>query len=212
MSNTLFDKGNYKPIDRTMLADCVNIFQKVARLQKKYKKYDMDSFFNEIHDSMVGSFLGFELVNTEKHGFDCKLSSDKNIYLESKVASFNVKDWTATFNDTTYEKADAFKDNRLWLALSVWISVSEPLCICYGQNPMIGDFLREKVDNFKDGQTVRSTQSISFSSLVFRYGFKILTINKSPDELYTLLNANNHAFSKLDKSSIVTLRDYHGLE
>lgn len=79
----------------------------------------MDSLTNEIHDSLVAKYLGFKFINVNKHGFDCKLSQSKEIFLESKVADINAKSWNATFNDTTMIKAQAFKDKRVFLALSL---------------------------------------------------------------------------------------------
>ena len=176
----------------------------LEKLQKKYDKKDMDTLLNELHDSMVGHYLGFELVNTEKHGLDCKYSKDRNIFLESKVASFAATTWNATFNDTTYDKAKAFGDKKVWLALSVWESASNLLCICYGQNEGIEDFLNEKIDRFMAGETIRSTQSISFSTLIFEYGFKLLSITKTPEELYRILSLKNSKLQKIDMSIIST--------
>lgn len=61
----------------------------------------------------------FELVNTQKHGFDAKKSHHENIYLEVKQASLSAKSWRMTFNDTSEEKAEAFMDKKMFLALSV---------------------------------------------------------------------------------------------
>lgn len=134
----LFRKGSFEPVDSSFIAEGNKALSDLSIVQKKFGKKDMDTLLNELHDSVAGS------------------------YLESKVASIGSDSWQATFNDTTYEKALAFKDRKVWLALSVWESASELMCICYGQDERIGDFLKEKIDRFKEGETVRSTQSISF--------------------------------------------------
>ena len=59
-------------------------------MQEKYVKSDIDTLLNELHDSMVARYLGFSLVNTDKHGFDGKLSDGEDIFLESKVAGFDA--------------------------------------------------------------------------------------------------------------------------
>lgn len=204
----LFNKGNFQEIDNQFMLDGHRALGDIEKLQKQYQKNDMDTLLNELHDSMVGYYLGFSLINIEKHGFDCKFSQNKEIYLESKVASFSSSSWSATFNDTTYEKAAAFGDKKVWLALSIWESASNLLCICFGQNEKIETFLTERIDNFKAGNTVRSTQSISFSKLVLDYDFKILSITKSKEELYTILTLKNKNLRVIDKNNILMLKDF----
>ncbi len=200
----LFRKGRFQTIDNQFMLDGYQALDGLEQLQKKYDKRDMDTLLNELHDSMVGHYLGFELVNTEKHGLDCKYSKDKDIYLESKVASYAATTWNATFNDTTYDKAKAFGDKKVWLALSVWESASNLLCICYGQNEGIEVFLNEKIDRFMAGETIRSTQSISFSTLIFDYGFKLLSITKTPVELYRILSLKNSKLRGISMDIIST--------
>ena len=155
--------------------------------------------------------MGFNLINTEKHGFDCQLSENNKIYLEVKSASFSAKSWQATFNDTNLEKANTFKDKKLWLALSVWENARDLLFIVYGQNEKIGDFLTEKVNHFlKDNNTVRSTQSISITDLIFKYGFKILCL-KSKNEIVNILRMKNKNFKNIDEKTITELKDFKGI-
>lgn len=203
-----FNKGNFEPINRQFMKDGLIAMNNLSEFQNQYQKGDIDTLLNELHDSIVGHYLGFELVNTEKHGFDCKYSYDKEIFLESKVASYSAKTWNATFNDTTYEKAEAFKDTKVWLALSIWTSVSDLLCICYGQNEEIGNFLKQKIDIFKEGKVVRSTQSISMSNLIFKYNFRILTVSYTPDKLKSWLTLENNSFRNLDLSKVDTLSTF----
>lgn len=204
----LFEKGKFAPINHGFMMEGTEILQKVEELQVKYKKEDTDTFINELRDSIVGYTLSFKLINTDKHGFDCKLSKNENCYLEVKSASLIAKSWTATFNDTTLEKAEAFKDEKLYLALAIWKDASNLLFICYGQNPKIGEFLEEKVRWFKKGQTVRSTQSLSLSALIFKYDFKLLAVNKTKQELINLLKLKNRNFAKLACNNIISLNEF----
>ncbi|MBU4693958.1 hypothetical protein KQ878_03650 [Mycoplasma zalophidermidis] len=193
----LFDKGEFKKIDLRFVKEGVDVLQQINLVQQKYNKNDTDTFINELRDSIVGNVLGYGLVNIRKHGFDCK-KENKKIYLEVKDASFSSDSWQATFNDTTLEKAKAFQDPRLYLALAVWKGASDLLFICYGQNKKIGEFLEQKVNAFKnEGKNVRSTQSITLSKLVFTYGFKIFPVSKSKEEIKQLLLLANKSFNKL---------------
>lgn len=207
---TLFKKGQFLPINKDFMIEGTEILQQVQEVQEKYGKDDTDTFINELRDSITGHTLGFDLVNIEKHGLDCKMLN-KEIYLEVKSASFIADSWQATFNDTTYEKAEAFKDKKVYLALAVWKDASDLLFICYGQNPQIGYYLEEKITSFKAGNSVRSTQSISISKLVFEYGFKILAVNRKKEEILIMLRLKNRIFNKMLDMNIKSLNEFSGL-
>ncbi len=202
----LFEKGNYQNINQNFIEEGKTVLQELQKVQEKYDKLDTDTFINELRDSIAGYTLGFNLVNVEKHGFDCK---SNNLYLEVKSASFSSESWQATFNDTTLEKAEAFKDKKVFLALAVWKGASDLLFICYGQNEKIGKFLEKKVKWFKDGNTVRSTQSIPLTKLVFDYGFNILAVNRSKKEILSMLKNKNTKFKKLQEDDIISIEEFN---
>ncbi|MBQ9600983.1 MAG: hypothetical protein IJR46_03130 [Neisseriaceae bacterium] len=181
----IFKKGDYQEINRDFISEANYAIQPLIAIQNKYNKLDNDSFFNELKDGMVGAYLDYDLINIQKHGFDAK-NSQKNTYLEVKQVSFSTTSWGATFNDTTYEKAKAFEDEKLFLAVGVWAGLSELLFIVYGQNPLIGQYLKQRIDFFKSGKSVRSTQSISVKKLVQDCGFKILTPVKTKKEIQNI--------------------------
>ena len=209
-SLSLLNKGNFEKISDDFMKEGTEVLLKVKKVQEKYGKNDTDTFINELRDSIVGDYLGFDLVNTEKHGFDCKNTKNEKL-LEVKAASYDASSWSATFNDTTLEKAEAFKDEKVFLALAIWKDASDLLFICYGQNRGIGDFLESKVKWFKSGHTVRSTQTISLSTLVNKYNFNILAVGKSKQEILKILKKNNRAFSNLNPSRITELKDFKGI-
>jgi len=209
---SLFEKGTFMPIDNQFMIEGHEVLQRVQEVQEKFHKEDTDTFINELRDSIARYTLGFELVNISKHGFDCKLSKNDKCYLEVKSASFIADSWQATFNDTTLEKAEAFKDKKVYLALAVWKDASDLLFICYGQNQKLGEYLEEKVKWFKSGNTVRSTQSISLSKLVFDYGFKILAVNKSKEEVLSLLRLKNRAFINMPDNNVITLKEFKNIK
>ena len=185
----LFGKGKFSHIDNEFIAEGVLALRELQKVQERFNKNDTDTFINELRDQIVGHTLGFDLVNVEKHGFDCKMADKKDIFLEVKAASYDSSTWNATFNDTTLEKANCFKSKKLYLALAVWKDASDLLFICFGQNENIGKLLEEKVKWFKAGNTVRSTQSISFSKLIKDFGFKICTVDRSTEDVKKLIGA-----------------------
>lgn len=206
----LFKKGTYEPINNDFMTEGLDVLKQVQVVQEKYNKLDSDSFMNELRDQIVGYYLGYDLVNTDKHGFDCKvIKDDKSKFLEVKEASFSASNWTATFNDTTLEKAEAFKDEKLTLALAVWKGFSELMFICYGQNEKIGELLESRVKNFlykKKG--VRSTQTISIIQLIKDYNFKILAI-KPKEEVVEILRIKNRSLRNLDENIVIELKDLY---
>lgn len=205
----LIHKGNYVPINRDFLLEGHSILQEVSTVQEKYGKGDTDTFINELRDSMAGHYLGYRLVNTEKHGFDCKLSANDEIFLEVKSASFVASTWGATFNDTNHEKAQCFMRDNVFLCLAVWKNASDLLFIVYGQNKKIGEWLDQKVSKFLSGKGgVRSTQSISMSQLVFDYGFDVVCVNKTKDEVRQILSLKSLRFANIPAEQILTLNEY----
>ena len=192
---SLLDKGNFVKINESFILQSLDVFQNLSRIQDQYEKYDTDTFMNEVRDTVAAKYLGFTHINTEKHGFDARRKSkNKNYdfdYLEVKTASFNAKSWQATFNDTNLEKADLFSEPNLYLALSVWKSASDLLFIVYGKSPLLGQFLREKVERFLAGNGVRSTQSIPISKLVNDFGMTVFAVSKTPNEVFDLFQMQN---------------------
>lgn len=169
----IFNKGKFEPINDGFIKDSFIAMKPLMDIQVKYEKLDNDTFFNEIKDGIIASELGFDLINTHKHGFDAK-KSDKEEYLEVKQVSFSAHSWGATFNDTNLEKADAFMDQKLFLAVGIWSGLCDLQFIIYGQHPGIGEYLKQRIINKKPES--RSTQTISVSSLVRKYGFKIIPV------------------------------------
>ena len=185
----IFKKGKFVPLDGAFITESVSALQKLSKVQKKYNKKDTDTIINEIRDGIIGKYLDYKLINIEKHGFDGKkVGSDE--FLEVKQCSVSSSSWAATFNDTNKEKAEAFKDEKLLLALAVWDDVTDLLFICFGQNIEIGNYLEEKMNNRPEGS--RSTQTISFSALINKYGFKIYIPNsKDVDDVCNIISLNN---------------------
>lgn len=208
MSSILL-KGNYQPIDKNFLLEGNMILDEVSAVQEKFKKTDTDTFINELRDSMVGYYLGYDLVNTEKHGFDCKLNYRSNIFLEVKSASITAKTLNATFNDTTIEKAQLFQSNNVFLSLAIWKNANNLLFIAYGQNKKLGKFLEEKVKKILSGiGGVESTQSISLGQLIFEYKFDIICINKSKEDIKQILKLKSRKYFNIPDEQILTLDEF----
>lgn len=87
----IFNKGDFQPINREFLTETTCAIRPLLEIQERYQKLDNDTFFNEYKDSMIASYLGFDLVNVQKHGFDGKKSFEENVFLEVKQASLSAK-------------------------------------------------------------------------------------------------------------------------
>lgn len=203
----LFEKGNFLQIDENFLQEGILALRELQKIQERFNKNDTDTFVNELRDQIVGKTLGFNLINVDKHGFDCKMANKKDIFLEVKAASFSSSSWGATFNDTTIEKANCFKSKKLYLALAVWNGASDLLFICFGQNKKIGEYLEEKIKWFKTGHTVRSTQTISFSELITKYNFKICTVDRTIDDVKSIIHSKYKRINFLSDDLFVNKYD-----
>lgn len=203
----IFKKGNYVGINNDFITEAIKALQPLYAIQDKYDKHDTDTFINEIRDSLVGRYLGYDLINDHKHGFDGKKAATSQ-YLEVKQASFSSGSWGGTFNDTNLEKAEAFKDKKTFLVVAIWDGMTELLAMVYGQDPAIGYFLEESVNRVANSST-RSTQSISVSNLVHKYNFKVIAPpNKDKSEIRQLFITKNSAFRTTPASAFIDYDDF----
>ena len=100
------------------------------------------------------------------------------------------------------------RDN-VYLCLAVWKNASDLLFIVYGQNKKIGEWLDQKVSKFLSGKGgVRSTQSISMSQLIFDYGFDVICINKTKEEVRQILSLKSLRFANIPAEQILNLNEY----
>lgn len=166
----IFEKGKFEPLSNEFKQQGLLALQQLSEFQSKFDVYDTDTTINSIRDTIVASYLGFDFVNTEKHGFDAKKSRTGE-FLEVKQCSLSAKRWGGTWNDTNIEKAKAFSDKRLFTAIAVWRGASDLQFIVFGQNKKLGVYLLERVKHRKKGS--RSTQNIGIDKLM-EWGFSVV--------------------------------------
>ena len=182
----IFKKGNYQPVPIVFRTKGLFALEELTKFQKEFEIWDTDTTINEIRDAIVANYLGFDLLNFDKHGFDAK-SSKKNKFLEVKQCSIFAKSLGGTWNDTNEEKAKAFSDKRLYTAVGVWRGASDLQFIIFGQHRALGKYLLEKVKNKVKG---RSTQTISIQKMIKEYNFSIIVPpdkSKEKEFIYKLL-------------------------
>lgn len=71
----------------------------------------------------------------------------------------------------------------------------------------IGEYLEEKVNWFKAGHTVRSTQTISFSELITKYNFKICTVDRTIDDVKSMIHSKYKRINFLSDDLFVNKYD-----
>jgi len=192
----IFEKGNYKPIPESFRLKGIFALEELTKFQEEFKIYDTDTTINEIRDSIVANYLGFDLLNFDKHGFDAK-NSKKNIFLEVKQCSIFSKRLGGTWNDTNEEKAKAFSDDRVYTAVGVWKGASDLQFIVFGKNKKLGEYLLERVKAVSNSST-RSTQSISIQKMIKEYGFDVIVPpDKDEKFVYTLLINYHSSFENI---------------
>ncbi|WP_444548188.1 hypothetical protein [Candidatus Magnetomonas plexicatena] len=85
---TIFEKGDYKPVSADFRTLGILSLQELTKFQEKFKIYDTDTTINSIRDAIVANYMGFDLLNFDKHGFDAK-KSHKDEFLEIKQCSIS---------------------------------------------------------------------------------------------------------------------------
>jgi len=165
----IFEKGDFKPLSSEFKQMGFVALKQLSKFQNKFKIYDTDTTINSIRDTIIADYFDFDLVNTEKHGFDAKRSKTGE-FLEVKQCGFLSKRWGGTWNDTNIEKAKAFSSSKLFTAVAIWNGASNLQFVVFGQHKKLGDYLLQRVKNRKSGS--RSTQNIGIDKLI-EWGFAV---------------------------------------
>jgi hypothetical protein len=69
---TIFEKGNYQLVSAEFRLLGIGALEELSKLQNKFKIYDTDTTINTIRDAIIANYLGYDLLNFDKHGFDAK--------------------------------------------------------------------------------------------------------------------------------------------
>ncbi len=203
----IFQKGDYRPIPHSFKTKGIIALEELTKFQDEFQSYDTDTTINEIRDSIVGNYLGYDLLNFNKHGFDGK-SSKTEKFLEVKQCSVFSKRLGGTWNDTNEEKAIAFSDERLFTAVGIWKGAADLQFIVYGQHVDLGKYLLERVRVVADTST-RSTQNIGIEKMIKEYNFKVIVPpDKKKEFVYKLLvNYGRNIPTYLTMDDLLTIND-----
>ncbi len=203
---SIFNKGNFQPVSSEFRTEGFLALEELSKFQRKFKIDDTDTTINGIRDAIIANYLGYDLLNVDKHGFDAK-SSSTGKFLEVKQCSISSQSWGGTWNDTNEEKAMAFSDERLFTVVGIWKGASDLQCMVYGQSPDLGEHLYRLVVGRKEGS--RSTQSITVQKLINDFGFEVICPpSKTKEFVYNLLiNYKRNIAKKLFLENVRTIQD-----
>lgn len=188
--------GKFERINENFLSETFDVFALLETIQKKYGKTDNDTIINEARDAKVAQVLGYNNINTDKHGWDAKADTEE--FLEVKQASISSHSIGATFNDTTIEKTEEISKGNVTIALAVWSSLKGLLFVVYGKNAAIGEHLKQKIIQSKANNAIRpGTQSITMKDLIVKFGFKVRPVSMSKEEISKTLFGKMKALNKI---------------
>lgn len=188
--------GKFERINENFLSETFDVFALLETIQKKYGKTDNDTIINEARDAKVAQVLGYNNINTDKHGWDAKADTEE--FLEVKQASISSHSIGATFNDTTIEKTEEISKGNVTIALAVWSSLKDLLFVVYGKNAAIGEHLKQKIIQSKDNNAIRpGTQSITMKDLIVKFGFKVRPVSMSKEEISKTLFGKMKTLNKI---------------
>jgi hypothetical protein len=188
--------GKFERINENFLSETFDVFALLETIQKKYGKTDNDTIINEARDAKVAQVLGYNNINTDKHGWDAKADTEE--FLEVKQASISSHSIGATFNDTTIEKTEEISKGNVTIALAVWSSLKDLLFVVYGKNAAIGEHLKQKIIQSKANNAIRpGTQSITVKDLIVKFGFKVRPVSMSKEEISETLFGKMKTLNKI---------------
>jgi hypothetical protein len=188
--------GKFERINENFLSETFDVFALLETIQKKYGKTDNDTIINEARDAKVAQVLGYNNINTDKHGWDAKADTEE--FLEVKQASISSHSIGATFNYTTIEKTEEISKGNVTIALAVWSSLKDLLFVVYGKNAAIGEHLKQKIIQSKANNAIRpGTQSITMKDLIVKFGFKVRPVSMNKEEISETLFGKMKTLSKI---------------
>lgn len=188
--------GKFEKINDNFLNETFDVFALLESIQKKYGKTDNDTIINEARDAKVAQVLGYNNINTDKHGWDAKADTEE--FLEVKQASISSQSIGATFNDTTIEKTEEISKGNVTIALAVWSSLKDLLFVVYGKNAAIGEHLKQKIIQSKANNAIRpGTQSITMKDLIVKFGFKVRPVSMGKEEITKTLFGKMKTLNKI---------------
>lgn len=195
MNNT-GQHGKFERINENFLNETFDVFSLLETIQQKYGKTDNDTIINEARDAKVAQVLGYNNINTDKHGWDAKADTEE--FLEVKQASISSHSIGATFNDTTIEKTEEISKGNVTIALAVWSSLKDLLFVVYGKNAAIGEHLKQKIIHSKANNAIRpGTQSITMKDLIVKFGFKVRPVSMGKEEITETLFGKMKTLNKI---------------
>lgn len=198
--------GEFKDTKELPMAEISNCMDTLAKLQRQCGQTDMNSLMSLYHDGLTGQILGFDQVNTSKHGLDCKTNGQS--YLEVKSISWNnqrLGRMFASFPGATRKKAAIMQDDNVWLAVGVWFALNDLGFIVFGQNAEIGRRIDKKAKKCKPGIT--AAVQIPLSSLITKYNFQIISVSKTEEEIRKLLSEYNPQYDDT-QIKIISINDF----
>ncbi|WP_250631994.1 hypothetical protein [Rhodoflexus caldus] len=69
---SIFQKGDYRAIPTEFRILGIASLEEFSKFQERFEIYDTDTTINAIRDAIIANYLGFDLLNFNKHGFDAK--------------------------------------------------------------------------------------------------------------------------------------------
>ena len=212
MSKKLTDLSGYTLVTDEQIKSDRNCLTSLSVHLSNRGTQDVDRGVNEMRDGIAGHLIGFDYVNNLKNGFDCANSNGEMF----EVKSINVcaKDWGATFNDTNEEKALSFNSEDVYLQAPVWIDAAKISFFMVGNNPEVGDYLLERVKNYNEKRSSRrSTQTLSVSKLYKDFGFKIVAVDETKEQVANRLKEKyKKAFKNISVDDILTVDEYNEMK
>lgn len=209
--NTLieyFTRGKFRSYDDLPFKEIDSIADEIAEIQNRYH-LQTNLLQNIYQDGKVGRILGFNLVNTDSNGADCK-HEKQPLFLEVKKVQLDSDSRLSiqiNFGNTNIAKTEMFKDKKLFLAAAAWEDVNTIAFIIFGQHEEIGSFLQTQLQKSIQAKT-KNKQSISLQSLITQYHFKIIPISRTKQELLDIFKNTHSAILTQIKSSIIELKDF----
>lgn len=231
-SNPFVSKANFgNSLSSAELADIrkheKEIEDNMSYLQIKYPCLYSNTTgdFSHIRDKVLGRKIGLPKANFNKTGVDLS-NEDETVFMEVKslgaYGDNKMHKIKAIFEDSSLDKASYFRDPRILVGIGISGIMNEVGFIIAGEAKNLSDdmeyfvkcfdeeFCKDNNLSFKSGTCKKGRKqfTVSFSSLINKYGFKIICLDWSKEKTINYIKSQGHSIKKLTNDIFITKEEF----
>ena len=231
-SNPFISKANFgNSLSAAQLEDIrkheKEIEENMSYLQMRYSCFYSNTTgdFSHMRDKVLGRKIGLPKANFNNTGVDLS-NEDETVFMEVKslgaYGDNKMHKINAIFEDSSTDKASYFKDPRILVGIGISGIMNEVGFAIVGEARSLSEdmeyfvncfdekFCKDNNLSFRSGPCKKGRKqfTVSFSSLINKYGFKIMCLDWSREKTLNYIKAQGHSIKKITDDNFITREEF----